>query len=308
MEKYNKFKEENLSQNQELHFKELALIEPAATALVEKLKENINKNKYDTLVSDDVGGRLVTLLLREIIRKRNPNKNIETIFLAGGATIPRKDNEKYQIFLEYLKNRTQNSKNVLIVTQYIHSGETVLQIVKALKKVGIENIDIAAITSQKKYQEYGNDIYSSYRSFRLNKYGYEVNSLLGVLEEGEIFIGQEQSSNPLIENHQKFAGVDKIERNNYQPYPTTISKKIEIEGRELSTEEIKEIFEVKDTDSRRTILKKIADPQKIAKYQEFIKRPLSEKEKKEIKENMKLARQDIKILAQRIINKVWNKD
>ncbi len=48
--------------NPEYHFEEIAEIEQAVASLISQLKEKIKNGEYDTLISDDTGGRIPTLI------------------------------------------------------------------------------------------------------------------------------------------------------------------------------------------------------------------------------------------------------
>lgn len=91
----NKPKVENKESAPEFHFREIAEIEPAIISLVKQLKEKIESGEYDTLISDDVGGRIPTLVLRKIIKEHNPDQKLGTFFIANGETyLPTSANKK----------------------------------------------------------------------------------------------------------------------------------------------------------------------------------------------------------------------
>ena len=79
------------SPEKQFHFAEIAGIEPAVISLAKQLKEEIDRGSYDTLISDDVGGRIPTLILRKILKARNPDNKLSTFFVASGQKyIPEK--------------------------------------------------------------------------------------------------------------------------------------------------------------------------------------------------------------------------
>src|SRR3989344_8649833 len=78
----------------------------ALLKLIIKLKENIGK--YESIVSDDASGRLVSLILQKIankIRKDNDKDQIRVLFIAGGSGI---QNRKIAI-----NKLIENNKNKL---------------------------------------------------------------------------------------------------------------------------------------------------------------------------------------------------
>ncbi|MEK7121576.1 MAG: hypothetical protein AAB857_02610 [Patescibacteria group bacterium] len=122
----NKPKIEGRESTPEFHFREIAEIESAMASLVRQLKEKIESGEYDTLISDDIGGRIPTLILRKIIKEHNPDQPLGTFFIASGKTyLPTSaDTEKYEQLQEHLKKVTDKTKKALIVTQFISTGKT----------------------------------------------------------------------------------------------------------------------------------------------------------------------------------------
>ena len=132
----NKLKIENPESTTEFHFEEIAEIEPAIISLVNQLKEKIESGEYDTLISDDVGGRIPTLILRKIIKEHNPDQKLQTFFVASGKTyLPTPtDKEKYGQLQEYLRKVADKTKKALIVTQFVFTGKTLIRLSHALKE------------------------------------------------------------------------------------------------------------------------------------------------------------------------------
>jgi len=58
-------RQELLENKQEYHFKTIEELEPAIANLVAQLKEKIEIGEYDTLISDEVGGRIPTLVFKK---------------------------------------------------------------------------------------------------------------------------------------------------------------------------------------------------------------------------------------------------
>ncbi len=157
------------------YFEEMAEIEPAVIEVVAQLKDAIEKGEYDALISDDAGGRVPTLILRKIFKQVNPNKDIWTLFVAAGHSLPNRagyyeldnpffnddraqneilkaqtgrdkkvaDFKKLEDYLNKFKDSNGTNK-ALVVTQFIRRGASMGGLLSALKRVGIET-DVAAL-------------------------------------------------------------------------------------------------------------------------------------------------------------------
>ena len=283
MEKFEQSKQERRESAKEFHFQEIMEIEPAMISLVSQLKKKIEKGEYDTLISDDVGGRIPTLILRKIIKELNPDQKLETYFIASGKTYfpALADKEKYRQLQEHLKKATAKTKKALIVTQFIFTGETLIKLAHALKKVGVENFDIAAVDARSHFK---------------------LESILrDMLGDNNLYIGSE-AWHHLHEEHEKLGGVRKTK--DYSPFPRRMDV-IAKEGREFSLEEWKEIFGIKKGDSSKVIMEKSRDSKKKEEFEQRKYAPLTPEEKEEIQRNINFAREDVALLANKVVAQVW---
>jgi len=279
----NKPKIENKESASEFHFREIAEIEPAMVSLVNQLKEKIESGEYDTLISDDVGGRIPTLVLRKIIKELNPGQKIETYFIASGKTyLPTPaDKEKYGQLQEHLEKVTAKTKKALVVTQFIFTGKTLIRLAHALKEAGVENFDIAAVDAMPHFEQ--------------------ESVLRGVLGDNNLYVGSE-AWHHLHEEHEKLGGIRKTKE--YSPTPKRMDDVIAKEGRELSLEEWREIFGIEKGDSSKVIMQKSQDPEKDAEFERRIHAPITPEEKEEIQRNINFARDDATLLADRVVAQV----
>lgn len=269
----------------EFHFNEIAEIEPAMLSLVDQLKDNIETGEYDTLISDDVGGRIPTLVLRKIIRLINPNQQIDTYFVAGGKTYlpgPEKGDQGEQL-QEYLTKIGSKAKKALLVTQYIHTGSTIIKLTEALKETGLSSFDVAAVDVMPHFEK--------------------EKSLRDKLAINNLYIGSDEWHH-LHEEHERVGGVRKP-RKEYSPFPQRTIDVTAKEGRVLSDEEWKEIFEIEKGDSYQTIDEKTKDPGKIVEFERRTQIPLTVEEKQETQRDINLAREDVELLANRVKKQVW---
>lgn len=280
----NKPKIENKETASEFHFREIAEIEPAMIFLVKQLKEKIDGGEYDTLISDDVGGRIPTLILRKIIKKHNPEKKLGTFFIASGKTyLPTPANaKKYEQLQEYLKKVTDKTKKALVVTQFIFTGETLIRLADALKEAGVNDFDMATVDAMPHFEE--------------------EKLLRSRLGKNSLYVGSE-AWHHLHEEHEKFGGIRKTK--DYSPYPKRMDDVIAKEGRELSLEEWREIFGIGKGDSLKVIMEKSRDPERDAEFERRTHAPLTSEEKEEIQRNINCAREDATLLADKVVAQVW---
>ncbi|MBI2048190.1 MAG: hypothetical protein HYT27_03545, partial [Parcubacteria group bacterium] len=280
----NKPKLESKEAIPEFHFKEIAEIEPALVSLVKQLQEKIESGKYDTLISDDVGGRIPTLILRKIIKEHNPDKKLGTFFIASGKTyLPTStDTEKYEQLQEHLKKVTDKTRKALIITQFIFTGKTLIRLANALKEAGVNNFDIPSVDAMPHFEQ--------------------ESVLRNVLGDNNLYVGSE-AWHHLHEEHEKLGGIRKTKK--YSPFPRRMDEVIAKEGRELSFKEWREIFGIEKSDSSKVIIEKSRDPEKDAEFERRTHAPLTPEEKEEIQKNINFAREDVKLLSDKVVAQVW---
>jgi len=307
------FKEQESSIDSEdlYHFKELAEIEPSIEKIVEQLKDKIESGEYDALISDDIGGRIPTLIFREIIKEKGPNKKVNAYFISAGHSLPgrsyflspydletdyfkrdgKKDKEKASkggdILIAYIKRMSSNIKKALLVSEKLHSGKTLIGLSSYLEAGGVKNFDIACIDLLHGLREdYMRRSIPNHQIYHGNHY---------VPEEGSIY-----------ERRKELGGVVKP-KGKYKPTPRRIIDVIKLDGRDqfISYQEWKEIFGIEKGDSIQTLKEKQNDPRRNQEYEERASKELSQEEIRKINSDIKKAREDVKIMVRRIIQKVW---
>jgi hypothetical protein len=121
-------------------------------SLVEKLGEKLPT--YDTILSDDASGRLMSLVLRKVIdetRRREGKEGTNTYFLAMG----RWDFESGAA--KFLRNKKSEIKKALVVTEYIQSGNSMGKSADILDGLGI-SFDIATLSIRRELDDYPENI------------------------------------------------------------------------------------------------------------------------------------------------------
>ena len=119
-----------------------------------KLARNLKERAltYDTIVSDDASGRLVSLFIKKVfdgLRKKQNQPPMQIRFIASGRFISENKREGIKGFLE--KNKDKFGK-VLLVTEYIETGQSINEIVNILNALQID-FDLAALTISRQVVE-----------------------------------------------------------------------------------------------------------------------------------------------------------
>jgi hypoxanthine phosphoribosyltransferase len=242
----------------EYNFELMKEMEPVMSSLVMKLKTEIETGEYGALLSDEVGGRIPTLILRKIMKEKGPNVDIKTFFLAAGTGLEGKATsyiptpfvktrrQDYEKLKSYLK-KAKTDKKLLIITEFIQTGHSIHSIVEALQNLGIQNFDIATLYLAA--TDYPDNIAQRHRNISGKK----------------IIYGSDEEFDPGFGTmHHQLSGLTKSYY--YQPYPTTAAK-YKREGKPLAR---------------------------------------TDKES-QIQEKINKAREDVDLMAERVIEKVWEK-
>lgn len=262
-------------------------LKPAFVSLCLQMKDKIDSGYWTSLVSDEGGGRIPTLIFRQIIKARNENKEIKTVFVASGKTyLPEpvnskgEHNYKYGQLVDHLKNTLSKEDKVLLVTQYIHSGSTINNMIVALKDSGIDTVDVATLDNNGSFTE--------------------------TIRADDVFVGgtHNRLQANFFENHTDLSGISK--HTDFDPVPMRLEKAIEEHGREkyVSPQEINAYFGIEPLDSWQARDAKMAE--KKEEYESIVKQPISEEEKVQIQDNINESRKAIVDLVEDIVNEVWN--
>lgn len=218
------------------HFEEIAELEKPMMSLAEQLKEAIDKGEYDTLISDDAGGRIPTLIMREIMatrmRKAHPEftpdqerESLKTYFAAGGRA---QNPDALKKFFKSIKSEVKNK--ALLITEYMDTGESILKLGKVLDKAKLPFDVLASCTLSSK----SNLIYYAEEFYKNH----------------QLYVGEQGKFPKLYLVNHRLGGIEKVEGSK-EPHPHILPKLFGIE------------------------------------------------------EDIKQAREDVKLMAKRILEKVW---
>ena len=123
-------------------FKSEKLIEALARLVIE-LEDNITE--YDTVLSDDASGRLVSLLLKKIIDKKREEvekDKAQIYFIAPWQ----QSNFGWSLAIKkFIADRKDSLGKTLLVTEYIQSGKTIRSLMEILEQQNID-FDTAAVS------------------------------------------------------------------------------------------------------------------------------------------------------------------
>lgn len=101
---------------------------------------------YDTIISDELSGRLPTLILRKIIDKKRKEQGnttpLTTFFLLGGGT---RSPENQSAIAGFIRKKSKSFGKVLLVTESISSGRSAEEFAELFNKNGIE-YDVATVS------------------------------------------------------------------------------------------------------------------------------------------------------------------
>ncbi|HZS42657.1 MAG TPA: hypothetical protein VFA52_00340 [Candidatus Paceibacterota bacterium] len=266
---------------EKFNFPEIENLAEPMIELCSKLKNNFDTGKYRTLLSDDIGGRIPTLVIANVLKKLR--HDISVSFVAAGHSTPGSvTGKEWKGLVRHLKEKISPEGSVLLITQFIHHGDTIGKLLLALQQAGFNNIDVASARSL---------------------YPEEV---LNVEFNNQTYIGDRSSTMDIDSKHNFYTGLAKSGKT-YNPSPQLLTKVIEEEGRErFMHQEIDQIFDLKPDDRVDVINEKFKDPHKKAIFEARIKEPLSEEEKIQLRENILKTREDVKTMADLILQRVWN--
>lgn len=127
----------------------------ALARLIVELKDTLPQ--YDTILSDDASARLVSLIMRDIIKRKREEDDKEppqTYFIAGEQTEPEKSVEKIN---EFIADHKDQLGKTLLVTEYIATGEHIETLINALLRHNI-NFDVGAVSISKPIYKYSPQI------------------------------------------------------------------------------------------------------------------------------------------------------
>jgi hypoxanthine phosphoribosyltransferase len=131
---------------------EMELLEPGMIELVAGLKKQIESDAYDYIVSDDVGGRIPSLVIKKVYKEIQAGKSLPISFISGGKLLSSLfdvKSPKFKEYVNYLKDKVAKKlkKKALLVTEYVDTGSSLTALVSGLKRAKIKH-DLAIVYSR----------------------------------------------------------------------------------------------------------------------------------------------------------------
>lgn len=128
--------------------------------LARNLKQDLHK--YDTLIGDDISGRLPTLVIASLLRQKRKQMNLtppKVFFINAGSNLSyrRSHDETAGKLSVLIKNNKHRSEKALIVTEYIDTGDSVLALLEELKIHDIEP-DVCTVSTRSQLERYAKEI------------------------------------------------------------------------------------------------------------------------------------------------------
>lgn len=135
----------------------------AIARLVYELRERVLD--YDSIISDDVSGRLPSLILRKLINRKREEQEKDPIpiyFVAGGKTFePLEEIQRSSVrdFIEEKKDELGDK--TLVSTEYIKKGHGIRWLLKIVKEAGLQyDVSTVGVFPEFEFQDDGEDVLS----------------------------------------------------------------------------------------------------------------------------------------------------
>lgn len=188
--------------------------------LVKKIAPHADQ--YDSIISDDASGRLVSLFLKKVL---DPLRSKGSLPLKLRFIVGDKNDPGRSLRIEgFLMKNKENLGKILLSTEFIYSGNTIEDFIRALEFSGIP-FDLAALTVS------ADTLSRGYGNLNIDLMGSRVSVNNG--SEHILYSGEISSEGLSFYGKEKFAGVKK-NRNNPSLFPLRYKG---LKGEGLSAEE-----------------------------------------------------------------------
>ncbi len=292
------------------NFVEIEKIKPGMLEICRQLKEKLGQDYYEVLISDEISGRIPTLVMRKVIKSLHPDSKIETKFVAAGQDLmphpeiyrrKRKsavlNNEEKT---EYWSKLFHKNKN-LMVTEYIGSGSTFEGLFHMLEKLErqsgkdiLKEIDIATVSiSVESVRKKIKEIQEEFEG------DFNINFIIGD-------VGYEQIEG--LDGNYRLAGVSK-NPDEYDERPILMEKAVKKFGKEkagyFSHVDKQKLYGEEDYIKYITRERDETDPATVQYNSLKNETQLSDEEAAIMHQNIAKARQDVNLLAEEVIREIW---
>lgn len=100
-------------------------------------------HSYDTIIGDDISGRLPTLVIAELARKKRDQMGLmppQIFFINAGSnvSIPINAEKTLPKIRDLIKNHTRVNRKILIITEYVYSGDSISGLANEFRKQNLK--------------------------------------------------------------------------------------------------------------------------------------------------------------------------
>lgn len=301
--------------NKEKKYNFLEIMEamkPGLVSLVRQLKEAIENGEYQTLLSDEARGRIPTLILRKIFKKKAPNsRDLQTYFLAFGRS--RLD---WDFSLgDYIKENKDKWGKTLVITEFIGDGKAIRKIWRLFDSASnFDNYDIASVFSRLTAEKLKHKPIPKGQVYSKDQPGWDhklfigekiditpkflegdstLKNMGGVAVRKVASVARDYGDDVGVDTFNIGAFPERLDKLKQNPEPTND----DIKGYQsrLTTKEWD--FLKLNRDKAREETQKLRDQKQ--------KVELSEEELKEIQDNINKSRQDVDVIVSEIMAEIW---
>ncbi len=100
-------------------------------------------HEYDTIIGDDVSGRLPTLVIADLARKKRSQMELpspQIFFINAGSNVTDFDKSQKTLPLirDLIKKHASNDRKILIVTEYVATGDSISILADEFRKQNLK--------------------------------------------------------------------------------------------------------------------------------------------------------------------------
>jgi hypothetical protein len=129
-------------------------VEPRIRSLLEQIRPHVINDDYGVIVADDTSGRVPALIIRAAINKHRAARGLPKLallFVPGHGGRQRHRNMPFESGMTRIEDRLihdAGSKPVLLITDFIGTGDTVRHFVEKFRSLGL-GVHCAALSSHR---------------------------------------------------------------------------------------------------------------------------------------------------------------
>lgn len=278
---------------EKFHFEQLAELVPYFETLIQEMKDYIKNIDNLLIVSDEVTARVPSLVLYKLMKKVNPNRNLNLAFVRAGHDI----RENFENLKLYLQNQieTTQSENILFSTEYMFKGNTIGNFASLKNDLDNINIDVALL------------FYGIEDEFDDLKYGLsydDINLFTGGknLTRNKSDLDNLTADFPLQVVSEEVSGVTKRGREKGDLFVKSLKKELPQVGKKLSDKQLQEQSNFVRENTYMPLGERLDKLKVLNTRHEKENLEISVKDLENIQRNINDARADINVLVDHLYN------